>query len=52
MPSWLTLTLTALFTAAPNLISVIPQPYGAIASGIIGLGASLYHLFQEPPTAK
>lgn len=52
MPTWATLALTAVVSAAPAFIQVIPHPYDGIASGLLALIGSIYHLFQTSPTAK
>lgn len=49
MPSWLTVTVGTLLTIVPQLVLAVPSPYREIATGVLALGTSLYHLFQPQP---
>lgn len=48
-PNWLTIVLTGLATATPQILPFIPQPYGVIASAVISAAGATAHLFMQPP---
>lgn len=52
MPNWLTVTVGTLLTIVPQLVSVVPSPYREIATGVLALGTTLYHLFQPAPNGR
>lgn len=52
MPSWLSLTIGTLLTIVPQIVTVVPSPYREIATGVLALGTSLYHLFQPAPNGR
>lgn len=49
MRQWVTLGLTMIGAAAPNLVTVLPPRYGAVASAAAALIGSVYHLYQDRP---
>lgn len=51
LTSLLPVVASAGVAAAPIIVGAIPQPYGAVAVGVIGLITNIYHLYQPTPTA-
>jgi hypothetical protein len=47
---YVTLALSFALTIAPQLLPYAPPAYKDAASAAVALLASLYHLFQVPPT--
>ena len=46
-----TTILAGILAAAPMFMPFIPAPYNALASGVIALAGSVYHLYQPAPGA-
>lgn len=46
----ITLLLTGAATVLPQMISVLPHEWQAVASGFIATMSALLHLYAQPPT--
>jgi hypothetical protein len=50
--NYITLALSGVAAALPTFSGLIPQPYGALASGIIAAVAAAIHLYMPAPASK
>lgn len=51
MPAWLTVVLGTALTVAPQFIAALPAEVGNLATAVMAMATSIYHLYQPSPIA-
>jgi hypothetical protein len=49
--NWITIIGGAVITILPQIVSVIPGPYNALASGVLAATVAAWHLYQPTPNS-
>jgi hypothetical protein len=49
MPVWLSLVMGTAVTIVPQLISTLNPELQGIATGVLAMATSIYHLYQPTP---